>query len=139
MTGISYAVRPGGTVDEAVARLEQELKSRGFGILANLRVHDLLKEKIGAAIEPVVLLDVCSPRMADKALKASRDVALLLPCKIVVSREEGHTRVALLRPTSAMGLMSPPPALLALAEEVETQLIQAVDATATPHGAGSHA
>lgn len=128
MNEMSYEVGFAGTVDEAVPMLEKELRARGFGVLANLRVHDILREKIGSTIEPVVLLDVCSPRHAERALAASRDSALLLPCKVVVSREQGRTRIALLRPTKAIATMLPEPSLVPLAEEVESLIGQAIDA-----------
>lgn len=114
----------------ALKRVETELKSRGFGVLANLRVHDILKEKIGVVRDPMAILEVCSPKHADLALSISRDVSLLLPCKIVVRKEGGRTRIDLLKPTVAMGLLMPLPELRALGEEVERSLIEAVNASA---------
>ncbi|EQD78048.1 protein containing DUF302, partial [mine drainage metagenome] len=71
-------------------KLTQALQARGFGILATLRVHDILKEKTGTEIAPLVILDVCAPRYALRALTLDRGSALVLPCKIVVAREKGR-------------------------------------------------
>lgn len=124
-----------GTVDEAIEKLGPELGIRGFGVLAKLPVHATLKEKIGANLDELVILDVCSPRHAYAALSTTRAAALALPCKIVVSREEGVTRIALERPTVVLGAVLPLPALEAMGREVERSLCDAVDAvsrTAAP-------
>jgi len=117
-----------GTVEEAVDRLTGELRSRGFGVLGTIPVHQLLKEKLGREVDPLVILDVCSPAHAHRALTASRDVALLLPCKLVVSREGGETRIALQRPTVALRAFFTQPELEQLGAEVEQALADAVDA-----------
>lgn len=117
-------------VEEAVARLGAELKRRGFGILSTVRVHDILLEKTEAVIEPIVLLDVCSPRHALAALSVSREVAILLPCKLEVSSEQGRTRITLQRPTSLIGAFLPQPKLERMGAEIEQSLKEAVDASA---------
>lgn len=128
MNDLSYDRVFEGGVEEAIERLGAEMRSRGFGVLATLRVHEILREKLGRTIEPLVILEVCSPAHAERALATSRRTALLLPCKIVVSREEGATRIALQRPTRALGALLPLPALEELGAEVEWKLREAVDA-----------
>jgi uncharacterized protein (DUF302 family) len=113
----------------AIKHLEAELKSRGFGVLANLRVHDIMKEKIGVIREPLTILEVCSPKYADVALSASRDISLLLPCKIVVRKEGDRTRIDLLKPMTVIEHLMPLPGLRPLGEEVEHLLEEAVDAS----------
>ncbi len=130
MIELSYVRVATGTVEEATARLENELRARGFGVLAHLAVHQILKEKINAVIPPVVILEVCSPRHAHVALETSREAALLLPCKITVSEEKGRTQIALQRPTTVLATLLPVPELRPLGEEVETLLRAAVDASA---------
>jgi uncharacterized protein (DUF302 family) len=129
MSDLAFAKNFEGSVDQALERLDEELKSRGFGILASIRIHDVLKEKIGVSVDPAVILDVCSPRDAHRALSVSRDASLLLPCKIVVSREHGRTRIALQRPTVALSQLLPLPELQPLGEEVEGKLRSAIEAT----------
>jgi uncharacterized protein (DUF302 family) len=118
------------TVESTLGRLEAELKRRGFGILSTIRLHDILLEKVEAVIEPIVLLDVCSPRHALAALTETREVALLLPCKLEVSSEGGRTRIALQRPTKLIGAFLPRPKLERMGTEIEDQLKEAVDAAA---------
>lgn len=115
--------------ETAIKHLEAELKSRGFGVLANLRVHDILKEKIGVIREPLTILEVCSPKYADLALSTSRDISLLLPCKIVVRKEGHRTQIDLLKPMAVIEFLMPLPGLKPLGEEVERVLEEAVDAS----------
>ena len=131
MSDPAYRREYEGPVEGAVERLRAELQERGFGILAALPVHEILREKLGAEIDPVVILDVCAPKHALRALTEAREVALWLPSKIVVSREAGRTRIAMQRPTQVLAAFLPRPGLEALAEEVERSMRAAVDATAS--------
>lgn len=108
-------------------KLTQALQARGFGILATLRVHEILKEKTGTEIPPLLILDVCAPRFALRALTIDRGSALVLPCKIVLAREHGRLMVALQRPTVVIDRLYPAPALRALGTEVEQELVGAIE------------
>ena len=129
---MEYAVHrtSAGTVDGAVRRLGEELAKRGFGILADLRVDRILREKVGAEIAPLAILDVCSPRFAQRALADDPQAALVLPCKIVVAKEPAGVRLSLVRPTAAIAPVGPSSEMRALAEEAESLLREAVDAAA---------
>ena len=115
---------------EVLPRLEPALKTRGFGILANLDVARQLREKLGTSQEDLVILDVCSPRHAHRILAVHPEAAWLLPCKIVLSRHAGRTRIDLPRPTELIGLLHPPSGLRGIAWEVEQLLMEAVDEAA---------
>ncbi len=128
-TELSYSRPYPGSVDAALERLTSELKQRGFGVLATLRVHEILEKSIPERIDPLVILDVCSPRHAHHALTVSRDASLLLPCKIVVAKEGARTLIALQRPTTALKALLPLPSLTGLGREVEGLLRAAIDAT----------
>ncbi len=130
MPELAYERKVAGAVDDAVGRLTDALKQRGCGVLANLRLHDILAERTGAKIEPLVILEVCSPPHAERALAVDRNAALLLPCKVVVSRERGSTRIALQRPTAVLGAFLPEPGLTSLGDEVERTLREAIDQVA---------
>ncbi len=132
MTDLAYTVRFAGSAEEAAAALGPSLTRRGFGILATIRVDAVLREKIHEEIDPLLILEVCSPRHAHRALTAAPDVALLLPCKIVVRRRAGATEVALLRPEATIGVLLDRPALRPIAEEVEAALSAALDEVAAP-------
>ena len=115
---------------EVLPRLEPALKTRGFGILATLDVARQLRDKLGTSQEDLVILDVCSPRHAHRILAVHPEAAWLLPCKIVLSRHAGRTRIDFPRPTELIGLLHPPSGLRGIAWEVEQLLMEAVDEAA---------
>lgn len=74
--------------DEAVDATRAALAERGFGILHEIDFTATLKNKIGKDIERVLILGACNPGFAGRAYDVSKDVALLIPCNVVV-RESG--------------------------------------------------
>ena len=130
MTELAYERRIPDDEPTAVARLTAALQDRGFGVLATIRVHEILREKLGVAAPPATILEVCSPRHAHAAFAAHPDAALLLPCKIVVFGGPDGSRIALLRPGTLLARLLPDPALERVGAEVEGELRQALDAVA---------
>ena len=74
--------------DEAVAATRSALADRGFGILHEIDLTATLKNKIDKDIERVLILGACNPGFAGKAFDVSKDVALMIPCNVVI-RESG--------------------------------------------------
>lgn len=74
--------------EEAVEATRVALAERGFGILHEIDFTATLKSKIDKDIERVLILGACNPGFAGKAYDINKDVALLIPCNVVV-RESG--------------------------------------------------
>ena len=70
---------------EAVGRVKDTFKAKGFGTLTEIDVQATLKEKLGVEAEHYIILGVCNPRLAHRALEVDRTVGLLLPYWIVTS------------------------------------------------------
>lgn len=84
--------------DEAVARVKETFKEHGFGTLTEIDVRSTLAEKLGEDVEPYVILGVCNPRLAHRALQVDRSIGLLLPCTVVVRAGDDATTVEALDP-----------------------------------------
>lgn len=126
MSKADYSVEAHGTLEQVVQRVTKELSLGGFGILSNIDVKKLIKEKLGEEMDGYVLLDVCSPRHAKTALDMHKEVGLILPCKITVFEDNKKTWISLYRPTQSikpLGFSD----LDVLADRVEKELIRAVD------------
>lgn len=113
--------------DEVVPLVKQALLANGFGIVAEIDMQKTLRDKIGAEIEPNLILGACNPRFAQRALKVEPSIGLLLPCNVVVRRSAGVTVVEAINPQTLVTL-SENSAMAELAGEVHAALEAALDA-----------
>ena len=111
--------------EEAVERVIAALAKEGFGILTTIDVQATLKQKLDLDIAPYVILGACNPQLASQGLALEPDLGVLLPCNVVVRRDDEQTVVAAMEPTAAMGLASNS-ALEPLAAEARARIERAM-------------
>jgi uncharacterized protein (DUF302 family) len=107
--------------DEAIVRAEAALKAEGFGVLTRIDVKATLKEKLGIDRDPMTILGACNPPFAHRALEIEPQVAMLMPCNLVVREEEGKVVVEAMNP-GLMATMFPDRPLGPVAAEVTERL-----------------
>jgi uncharacterized protein (DUF302 family) len=93
-TGYTLTAATTGSFADAVERVRVELKEEGFGVLCEIDVQATLREKLGAATEPYVILGACNPPLAHQALTAEAELGALLPCNVVVYQREAQTHIS---------------------------------------------
>ncbi len=111
---------------QAVDKTVAALKAHGFGVLTRIDVEATLKEKIGAAFHPYVILGACNPKMAHKALQAEDKIGTMLPWNVIVQGRDGKTEIAAIDPIASMAAVKNN-ALASVADQVRDQLKAAVN------------
>lgn len=112
--------------DQTVARVKEELKNEGFGVLSEIDVQEKLKEKIGAEFRHYVILGACNPQLAYQALQEELDIGLMLPCNVVVYEDNDGCTVAIARP-DRMAESAENTGLLPIAAAADKKLRRAID------------
>ncbi len=112
-------------VAEAVERTKAALREQGFGTLTEIDVQATLREKLGAEVDPYVILGACNPRLANRALEAEPNVGLLLPCNVVVRTHGDRTMVSAVDPQMIADFLDHP-ALREIADEAAELLDAAI-------------
>jgi uncharacterized protein (DUF302 family) len=113
--------------DQAVARVTEELKKEGFGILTEIDVQQTLKKKLDVDFRKYRILGACNPPLAYKALQAEDKIGVMLPCNVIVQETaDGKVEVSAVDPIASMQAINNP-GLGDLAEEVKGKLKKVVD------------
>jgi uncharacterized protein (DUF302 family) len=119
-----------GSIESAGGTVRDALKAEGFGVLTEIDIEATLREKLGDGeadqVGPTRILGACNPGLAHRALTTERDVALLLPCNVVLREVDGRTEVSVADP-AAMVVMAGE-ALSEVAHEARARLERVIAA-----------
>lgn len=108
--------------DDAIARVTEELKKEGFGILTDIDVKATLKKKLNVDFKKYRILGACNPPFAYRALQAEDKIGIMLPCNVVVQEiSDGQVEVAAIDPMASM-LAIGNPELKEIALEIRNKL-----------------
>lgn len=117
--------------EEAVSRTREALSEQGFGVLSEIDVRATFENKLGSDagsdLGDYLILGVCNPSLAQKALAADPDMGLLLPCNVVVRRGPGSdTTIIQTIDPQTMVQLSDAPAVSDVAADAEHRLLAAL-------------
>jgi len=113
--------------EEVVARVTEELKKEGFGILTDIDVQATLKKKLNADFRKYRILGACNPPFAYQALQAEDKIGLMLPCNVIVQElSEGKVEVAAIDPIVSMQAINNP-LLGNVAQQVHAKLKKVIE------------
>ena len=115
--------------DETVVRVRDELIAEGFGVLCEIDVQATLREKLGAEMEPYLILGACNPPLAHQALETEPELGVLLPCNVVVYERGGTTHVSAIDAERMLSIVGND-ALAPIAADVRRRLAAVVERAA---------
>lgn len=114
--------------EDALDKVKAALKTQGFGVITAIDVKATMKEKLGAEFREYQILGACNPPIAHKALSADMGIGLLLPCNVVVYRDDDDTVVvSFAKPTSMFQIVGNP-AMADMATQVDALIENAFKA-----------
>ena len=117
--------------EEAVTRTREALTRQGFGVLSEIDVRATLETKLGSdagqSLGDYLILGVCNPALAQKALTADPDMGLLLPCNVVIRRgPDNSSTVIQTIDAQTMVQLSDAPSVSEVASDADHRLLAAL-------------
>ena len=119
------------TFENAIEAVTSELSKEGFGIISEIDVSATFKKKIDVDFKKYTILGACNPPLAFKAVNASPEVGMFLPCNVTVEETgPGASTVRFLDPDLIMGqaAFGEMPEMMEVAVEAKERLMRAADA-----------
>ncbi len=89
--------------DEAIQKVTEALKEKGFGVLTEIDVKETFRKKLDVDFKPYRILGACNPQFAYKALQAEDKIGTMLPCNVIVQQINDSTiEIAVVDPAASM-------------------------------------
>ena len=107
---------------EAIDRVTAELQREGFGIITETDLKAKFKEKLNKDFRNYKILGACNPSLAYRALQAEDKIGTMLPCNVIVRKDDaGKTVVEFMDPNAVLQLVGRPE-IGSIAAEVRSRL-----------------
>ena len=117
----------GKSFDEVIDMAKAGLMTEGFGIVSEIDLSGILKNKINVDFKKYRILGACSPKYAHKALLCEDKIGVFLPCNVIVEEhEQGVVEVSAVDALASMVSVEND-ALKPIASEIQQKLISFID------------
>ena len=127
MEKIAFVINLKESYESAMQKLSDALKNEGFGILTQIDVKQTLKTKLDVDFHPYVILGVCNPTLAHRALTRNPEAGLMLPCNITVeTQSDSSTTIRIADPEIMLnvGQMNQDEELVKVGTEAHEKLLR---------------
>jgi len=115
------------TFEQSEQSLRKTLTEEGFGVITEIDVKNIFKQKLNSDYKKYKILGVCEPYTAYKALSIDEQIGLLLPCNIVIWENEDKTTSVAAINSSVQLAIAGISQLTEHADQINQQLRTAVD------------
>lgn len=91
--------------EQALAKIRSALMEEHLGIVSDVDVQAIFKQKLDKSIPAYHIYGACNPALADRVIASEPNAGTLLPCNFIL-RETGGARVVVsfMDPVSVLGL-----------------------------------
>ena len=113
--------------DDALHKAAQELQKESFGVITTIDIQKTMKNKLNVDFQKYIILGVCNPPLAYRALQTEEEIGLLLPCNVIVYEKGNNVVVAAFNP-QVMTLVMENPEMNSIAQEVKARLERVIAA-----------
>jgi len=112
--------------DQALEAVREALQAEGFGIVSDLDMQAILKNKLNADFRKYRILGACNPPFACRSLNAEPAIGTMLPCNVVVQEtERNRIEIDIIDPLAAMQTVENKD-MKAIAGEIHSKLEKAI-------------
>jgi uncharacterized protein (DUF302 family) len=111
--------------DAALNKVRETLMANHLGVVSDVDVQAIFKNKMGKDIPAYHIYGACNPKLADRVITAEPNAGTLLPCNFIMREEGDKTVVSFMDPVAVLGL-SEAAEVRAVAEEARTMIEQAM-------------
>lgn len=122
-----YSIKTKDSFDNTKEKVTNALAEEGFGILTEINVQDVFKNKLGVDFRNYVILGACNPAFSYRAITAEDKIGTLLPCNVIIQDAgDGYTEVAAVDPQESMKMVKEQE-IGDIAHTISTKLVSALD------------
>ncbi len=90
-----YKMKVNHTFEQSEQKLRHALTEEGLGVITEIDVKNVFKQKLNIDYKKYKILGVCEPNTAYKALSIDEQIGLLLPCNIIIwENDDKSTSIA---------------------------------------------
>ena len=91
--------------DQAFEKVRSALMEEHLGIVSDVDVQSIFKNKLDKAIPAYHIYGACNPKLAERVINAEPNAGTLLPCSFIMRETEtGSVAVSFMDPLAVFGL-----------------------------------
>jgi uncharacterized protein (DUF302 family) len=90
--------------DAALEKVKETLMANHLGVVSDVDVQAILKNKMDKDIPAYHIYGACNPKLADRVITAEPNAGTLLPCNFIMREEGDKTVVSFMDPVPVLGL-----------------------------------
>jgi uncharacterized protein (DUF302 family) len=90
--------------NDAFEKVKNTLMNNHLGIVSDVDVQAIFKNKIEKDIPAYHIYGACNPKLADRVISAEPNAGTLLPCNFIMREEGNGTVVSFMDPVPVLGL-----------------------------------